>query len=561
MEIVDSRRLPGPNLFSSRPGAVLDVKLAAEEDPDAVRDAWSRHVRALLTALGFADSEIHSRRFHAGLSLMITAPIDALYAATEVNETAFAQARIELLGQADPAPLELAALVAAVASEKKPLLLELQTQARAQGVAFLWDDRAVSLGMGAFSQTWSTRALPDPADLDWSRFKKLPTAMVTGTNGKTTTVRLLAAMSAAAGRVEGHSSTDGCWVAGAEIGEGDFSGPVGARLVLRDQRVEIAILETARGGMLRRGLGLENADVAILTNVAEDHLGEWGINDVDELWATKFIIRRAAKLLVLNADDPLTQKHRAEVESVDLEKAWIALDAATVAAEKHAAFCRDGAAILRVDGREHEIARLEDIPMTLGGAARHNVSNALGAIVAAERLQLPLPAIKKALASFDSSAAGNPGRLNRFNVNGATAIVDFAHNPHGVEAVMATMRALAPPRLLVLVGQAGDRDDESIRALARLVWETRPGERPPDRVVLKELPKNLRGRPPGEVTGLLADELRRLGAPENAIDFAPSELEGVKQALAWSKPGDVLLLLSHEDRQEVLELMRSASAP
>ncbi len=562
MKLRDSRRLTGPNILWRRPSAVIDVVLDASEDAGALTRAWEAHARRALEAVGWGGEDLAHRRNACGVSLALSAPIDALYAATEVNEHAYEAAAAELAGEPVP-DLERAAerLRRKIARERNPPVPAMQAAARERRIAFLWDDDEVSIGMGKSSVTWPADRVPDPSDVDWSSVANIPAAVVTGTNGKTTTVRLLAEMVRAAGLEPGISSTDGCWVAGEEIGEGDYSGPGGARLVLRDPRVEIAILETARGGMLRRGLGLEHADVAIITNVAEDHLGEWGIHDLDELTETKFIVAKGTRHLVLNADDP---KLRVRPDREGLRRIWFSLEAEPQEVRANAA---TGGEIAILDGDElvvvgdrdrlspsggtrEVVARLEEVPMTLGGAARHNVANALGAICVARRLRLPMAAIRQGLTDFDSSAEENPGRLNRFDLCGATAIVDFAHNPHGIEALMTMAAALPAKRRLIVFGQAGDREDEAIREMARMAWKARP-----DRVIVKELVKYLRGREPGEVPAMIEDELRRLGADAGAVEHADHELEAVEKALAWAREGDLLLLISHEKRTQVLARM------
>ena len=554
MKLRDSRRLTGPNILWHRPSAVIDVVLDAKDDAGALIKAWQSHARRALKAVGWSGEELTHRRNAHGVSLALSAPIDALYAATEVNEYAYQAATAKLAGESIP-DLGTATerLGRTIAEERNPAMLAMRAAAAERGVAFLWDDNRVSVGMGKSSRTWPSTAVPEPTTVDWGAVSDVPVALVTGTNGKTTTVRLLAAMARAAGLTPGISSTDGCWVAGQEIGDGDYSGPGGARLVLRDPRVEIAILETARGGMLRRGLGVERADVAIITNVAEDHLGEWGIHDLDELVETKFIVEKGTRLLVLNADDP---KLRARPDREGVRKVWFSLDAT---ARETRANAETGGETAVLAGRElvvvgragrQAIVTLDHVPMALGGAARHNVSNALGAICVARRLGLRVEAIRHGLTTFGSSVAENPGRLNRFNLGGVSAIVDFAHNPHGVAALMEMAAALPAKRRLVVIGQAGDRDDESIRELPRMAWKTRP-----DRVIIKELGSYLRGRKPGEIPAIMADELRRLGAPDDAIEHAGSELEAIGQALAWAREGDLLLLIAHEERQAVLDRM------
>ncbi len=555
MRLRDSRRLTGPNILWHRPSAVIDVAVETPESPGPLVGAWETHARRVLEAVGWGGESLEHRLNACGVSLAISAPIDALYAATEVNEYAFHAAVAELDGKTPPDFAEAAArLERAIAEERNPKVLAMQAAAAEHGVAFLWDDDRISIGMGKGSRCWPARAVPDPAEAAWGTRSDLPVALITGTNGKTTTVRLLAQMARAAGLMPGISSTDGCWVAGEEIGEGDYSGPGGARLVLRDRRVEIAILETARGGMLRRGLGVERADVAIITNVAEDHLGEWGIHDLDELVETKFIVEKGARHLVLNADNAKLRGRpdRRGKSSIS----WFSCDAEPREVEANvetggetAILDHDQLVLVSREGRR-VVAEVAQVPMTLGGAARHNVENALGAIRVARRLGLPTSAIRQGLTSFDSSAEENPGRLNRFDLGGATAIVDFAHNPHGVAALMEMAAALPAERRLVVIGQAGDREDDAIRELPRMAWKARP-----DLVIVKELRKYLRGRDLGEVPALIEDELRRLGAPEDAIEHADSELEAIEMALRWARRGDLLLLIAHEKRQAILARM------
>lgn len=558
MIVCDSRRLTGPNIVTRAAGAVLDLGLEPGDDVDTAIVAWRRAAGELLDAVGWDDRPLTHRRFHGGVSLVIEGPIDGLYAATEVNELAWRIAA-ERLGRGGAEPVadlvsEIERLKSAIAEESKPALGALRRAAAEHRVAFLWDDDVVSVGMGQGSRQWPSHALPEPAAVPWSAIRDFPVALITGTNGKTTTVRLIRAMAEAAGHTIGLSSTDGCWVGNEEIGEGDFSGPGGARKVLRDPRIDLALLETARGGMLRRGLGVERADVALITNVAEDHLGEWGIHDLDELTDTKLIVAQGAEHLVVNADD---RRLRQRVPSLGLPVSWFALEPAslrdlssarTARAKTCAALLEDDQLVLHHGAGREVMARLDKVPITLGGAARHNIANALAAVAVAHRLGLPFAAIRRGLLEFDGSAASNPGRLNRFDLGDAVALVDFAHNPHGMAALLDTARALPAKRRCVLVGQAGDRDDDAIRQLPRLVWQRLA----PERVVIKELPDHLRGRPPGEVPALIDDELRRLGASDVHLDHAPDEVDAVDRALAWARPGDLLLLLIHEQRQDVL---------
>jgi len=563
----DSRRLTGPNVLAEYPGGVLDAALP-REDAEGVAAAWETAIAVLMEQLQWPTRRTAVRHFPGGLSLMLEGPMDALYVATELNEWAYGQA-IRALDQGS-LPLEAAALQAAAVNaasalkkswreEANPPLLRLQRAADRHGVLFLADDDHASIGMGRHAQTWPVRSLPEAGDVDWQAHGRIPVAMITGTNGKTTTVRMLRQMVLASGQSPGVSTTDWLMVGEEILDRGDWSGPGGARHILRDPRVEVALLETARGGMLRRGLALPagEADVALITNIAEDHLGEWGIQDLDMLADTKFIIRHAGKRLVLHADDPCSV---ARQDRCTQPLSWFSLDpenpllAQHRAAGGHAAWLEEGSLWWQDEQGTRSLLTLTEIPATLDGAARHNIANALAAVAVAGGLGLPDSAIQQGLRDFRSDTEDNPGRLNRFAVHGTTVLVDFAHNPHGLEALFQMAAAMPAKRRLVTIGHAGDRSDQAIKDVALAAW--RSGA---DRILIKEQPEHLRGRELGEIPRLMHQALSEAGCEEERIGHAASELEAAEQALAWAQPGDLLLLLTLSQREEVLTLLRNRS--
>ena len=196
------------------------------------------------------------------------------------------------------------------------------------------------------------------------------------------------------------------------------------------------------------------------------------------------------------------------------------------------------------------------VPLAAGGRARHNVANALAAAALALALGAPLAAVRDGLLTFGAGPRDNPGRLERFAVGGATVVVDYAHNPDGLAALHAATRALPAARRLLLLGQAGDRDDDALDALAAAAW----GDGTLDRIVIKELPSMQRGRREGEVPAQLRAGLLRAGAPAGGISEAPSELAGVTDALRWARPGDLLLLPLHEAREVVVRWLEHLAA-
>jgi UDP-N-acetylmuramyl tripeptide synthase len=558
MELLDSRRLTGPGLVLDRPGAVADVRVA-DDRRDELIAAWHDAATRMLGAVGWGDERVVARRFAGGASLAITAPPDSLYSATDLNEWAWAAAEAAFRRRPEP---EFGAaaerLRDAIAGERNPALLAIRNAARTRGLTFLSGEEMVSVGGGTGVLCWPASDLPAPDRIDWSRAHEIPVALVTGSNGKTTVVRLLAAMGAAAGRVTGVTSTEGVFVRGEPVAEGDYSGPEGARLALRRVEVDTAILETARGGLLRRGLTVERADVAVVTNIAADHLGEFGVQDLRQLAETKLLVSRAigpGGRLVLNADDPVLVE---AVAAVRAPIVWFSLDAGNPVIQRHTegggtAAVVDGDGLVLVTGAEREsVARVADMPLASGGAARHNVANALAATAAAGGLGISLDVVRATLARFGRDPADNPGRANVYELGGIRIVVDYAHNPHGMAALAAMLDALPSERRLVMIGQAGDRDDAAIRELARAALALRP-----DRLVVKEMDAYLRGRAPGEVPALMADELRRARLPEGAISTPGTEIPAVLEALRWARPGDLLVLALHQERRRVQELLET----
>lgn len=559
MKCLDSRRLTGPNLLWEKAGAVLDIRFD-EAQPDVLIDTWKQQAERMLSAVGWGGEQTCVRRFASGGSFAISAPWDALYAATDINDWAW-EASCQILLDHQPEPdLEPAAsrLREAIEADSNPRLLALRAAAVKRGLACLVDTEALSIGLGTGSRTWSLDALPALEAVPWSALHNIPIGLVTGTNGKTTSVRLAASIGRAAKHTVGISSTDWISVGGEILDRGDYAGPGGARTVLRDRRTDLAVLETARGGLLRRGLALEWVDAALITNVASDHLGEFGVEDVDELADVKWIVARAlgaSGRLVLNADDPLLLKRG--IES-GLNITWFSEqpDNPTTRSQAQnggkACTVRDGKIVYEAGGVRHALVAVEDVPITLGGAARHNVSNALGVAALAAELGLPFPAITEGLRT--TRREDNPGRGNLYQVNGAKIIVDFAHNPHGMLAFIDLARRLGAERRLLVIGQAGDRSDQDIRELVQAT--TRVDFQ---RVIIKRMAAYNRGRPDGEVARIIYDELIELGMPAQCVSVQEHELDAVKEAISWAQPGDLVVLLIHEHRARVLDLLSELS--
>lgn len=558
MEFIDARRLTGPNVIFDGVGSILDIACTPEE-ADQIVPEWADNVGRMLEALDWPSAEFAFVKLQGGISLAFTAPIDQLYAASEINEWAWAASAFELGASKEEPDFgeALAALQKSASEETNDELMWLISEAADRGKTLLWDDDEVSVGLGKNSQTWPVREIPD--EFDWDRFSDVPIGIVTGTNGKTTSVRFAKHILRAAKHNVGVSSTD--WIAVNEriIDRDDWSGPGGARAVLREQQVDAAILETARGGLLRRGLGVEKADAALITNISEDHLGDFGSRNLDELLSIKWVVSHAVResgRLILNAED-----HRlvARSQGYDGELIWFSLDSANETVASHIAsggtsFVLEGGELLKIESGARElICRADEIPLALGGAARHNVANALSAAALTWCLGAGLDSIRAGLTTMEQDE--NPGRCNIYELNGFKVLIDFAHNPAAMGALFDMARAIPANRRALCFGQAGDRPDDLIRELARDAWAIGL-----DRVLVSELAEYHRGREHGDVFGIISDELLKQGASDEQIGHHEKELETLDEALSWAQPGDLVIMLALGGAKPVQERLRELGA-
>ena len=556
---------------------------------DALTTAWRARLERAGAHLGWGRQQIVSRRHAGGVLLAMTAPADQLLLATEINEWALCAALIER----DPlkwAGLE-AALVAASQGEPdtppptwppvldepaalvrfaKLSLLEadakltaLLESAEAKALPHFDDDAELTLGAGAGSRTFALGQLPSPEDVPWDELANIPTAIVTGSNGKTTTVRLIAACARAHGWHAGYNCTDGVFIDDESLASGDYSGPAGARLVMRDRRTQAAILEVARGGILRRGVAVSRANVAVVTNISSDHFGEYGIDDLQGLADVKLSVAAAVAAsgtLVLNADDSVLM-----LKSRDLAQrygrcpalAWFALDADHPHLVRHreqgGTTCgvRGGRLVLHHAQSAHDLGSVSAMPLTVGGVAVYNIANLAAAGLAAAHLGIAAATIASVFARFGQDIADNPGRMMRFDYRSAQVLIDYAHNPDGLRGFLdVATRLRATGRLALLLGHAGNRKDADIAELARVAAQFKP-----DLIVVKEDDGHLRGRAPGEVPQILRNELLRLGFPESALALRDNEIDAARYALNWARPGDILALPLHSPSARAAVIM------
>ena len=588
----DSRRLTGANLFFAHTGAVLEV--VGVPIDDALLDGWRERIWRARTHLAWTESELIARKHAGGVSLALAAPCDLLFLATEINEWALCAT----LQQRDPrhwAELAAAMLAAALgdaadpaivvppaleegaamarftllaAREARPALRALLAASDLRSLPHLLDDDELTLGAGTGGHTYPLDALPSPEAVPWISLHGIPTTVVTGSNGKTTTVRLLAACARAHGWRAGYNCTDGVFVGDETLASGDYSGPAGTRKVMRDPRTEAAILETARGGILRRGIAVSQADVAVVTNVSTDHFGEYGIDDLAGLADAKLSVAALltpGSLLVLNADDELLRAKALELPQrlgASPRLGWFALDAeaATLRAYRErgapTAGVRNGRLVADIGGAPYDLGPIAAMPLAIGGTASYNIANLAAAALAALALGIPAGTVATVCARFGAELKDNPGRMMRFDLGGVQVLMDYAHNPDGLRGFLCVAAQLRGPgaRLAVLLGHAGNRRDADIEQVSQVVAESLP-----ELVVVKEIATHLRGRAPGEIPRLIHAALLRAGLPAQAIAMRDTEIDAALCALDWARPGDVVGLLVHAPagRAAVLALLEA----
>ena len=406
--------------------------------------------------------------------------------------------------------------------------------------------------------------------------RRTPIVSVSGTNGKSTVSRLITHILLRGGRHVGTTTSDGVLVDERMVDPGDWTGPGGARQVLARHDVDVAVLETARGGILLRGVGYESNDASVLTNISSDHLDLQGIHTLPELAEVKATICRITRRdgwVVLNADDPLVA---AVARRVRGKVAFFTLrgpGSRTVQRHRAAggrAYLVHGGVMVEAEGdTETEIVEVARVPITIGGLARHNVANALAAAAGARGVGATIAEVRAGLTSFAPDAERSPGRLNLFRLGQRVVIVDFAHNEAGIAAILDVAEGIAggaaarTAPITAIIGTAGDRPDDTLRGIGRIAASRA------QRVVIKQTLKYLRGRSAESVVGELLAGVAEAGMAPADVAVHDSETEALRAELNGSAvAGDgrrpdgsrVIVLMCHEEREAVFKLLARLGA-
>ncbi|MBU3183850.1 cyanophycin synthetase [Clostridium estertheticum] len=387
--------------------------------------------------------------------------------------------------------------------------------------------------------------------------KSIPLVAVTGTNGKTTTTRLIAHILSISGYTVGMTTSSGIYIDGKCVFKGDTTGPKSALTVLMNRSIDVAVLETARGGIIRGGLAYDLANVAVITNITEDHLGIDGVDTIEDLAKVKALVGEAVKIdgyVVINGDDnmsisilPRLKSRRIVFSSYKNNEVMIA----NIKKGGYGIYVDEGNLIIQTSTNSEKLINVKNIGITLKGILKYNIKNAMAACAAAVGLGIDYDVIRQGLKTFYCNKEQNPGRFNIYLLNNVTVILDYGHNIEGYKVVLDAVKDIKHNKLIGVIGVPGDRSDSHILNMGKCAGENF------DYILIKEN-KDGRGRLKGQVADLLEKGVLKSNFNIINIKKILEEKEAFKMALDIAKPGDIVIVFFEKD-EPLLEIIRSKS--
>jgi UDP-N-acetylmuramate-alanine ligase len=555
------RILAGTNMFFSSVGAISEIVTRDEHKQEFAND-YDAVLRKMLNELGWDDVPIYKRVYSRGIIMAIPTEFDLTYAACKILGIAFeiAATKYNKTDELDFAE-ELEYLEYIISKERHMTLRNIYNEAKARLLNVYLDQNIISIGSGKGAYIANIDEIACD-DIPWGKIYEIPSVMVTGTNGKTTTVRLTSFISQHAGKCVGYCSTDWVMINGEVVSEGDLSGPHGNRRVMTNPDVDVAVLEVARGGIVKRGLATSNVDGAVVMNVSEDHLGVNGIDDVMDLARAKFTVQNAVRPgghNIVNLDDEISCSF---IDSLPRARAFFSQKLAAdevikfiKTSDDYACFIEDNKFMVYRHGEKHVIAKVNDVDLTYNGIAKHNIENVLAAICLSVELGRSYAEITAGLHAFRNDEH-NHGRFNMFDVKGfkdSKIFVDYGHNFASVDNMLKFARSIAnaDTKITVLLGLSGDRKF-MVDKIANSVVQHKI-----DYVIVKMFTNHLRGAEVGELAEFLQERLLKRGFDtKNIVATVDQEIEALGLVLANMEANHLYIMLCQDQAAEVINAIK-----
>lgn len=550
------RVLAGTNVFFSGVGAIAELVTRSPQKLEFAQ-AFASELRKVLDALEWDDVPVFNKIYSRGMIFAIPTEFDYTYAGCKILSVTFdiVAARFNNQPELD-FDEEIDYLKYVISRERYITLRNIYNEAQDRGLNVYYHDEKITLGSGKGAFTADIGDIGFD-DVPWDSIYEIPSVLVTGTNGKTTTVRLTSFISQHAGKVVGYCSTDWVMINGNVMSQGDLSGPNGNRAVMTNPEVDVAVLEVARGGIVKRGLATSHVNGAVVTNVSEDHLGVNGIDSVYDLANAKFVVHHAVRadgINIFNLDDAITREFVGSYNEnahalVSQKLSYDEVKPYLRSSADLACLVEDGQFCVYKDGVKYVIAAVNDVDLTYNGIAKHNIENVLVAIALSISLGRTYDEISAGLLAFRNSVH-NHGRFNLFDVKSNKIMVDYGHNLASIDNMLKFARSIAKPesKTTVLLGFSGDRKF-MVDSVTKSVVDNKI-----DYVILKLFTSHLRGADVGELVEMLRSSLIRHGFPEtNIIATVDTEIEALDLILGNLGHDNIYVLLCQDEAAEIIE--------
>lgn len=554
-----SSRLLGQNRFFTTAGAVLDVEV--KDDNQTLAALYVNELERLLAALPIKDYQIKSLVFAGGINIAVKYPYDLLMVACEILDWVWEDI-VDLTDREIPVNFarSVKRFKKIIKENQKVILRKIYAKAQTLKLNFFIYKDLLVLGSGKRQFRAPLNQITKLGDIPWKKIANIPTVLITGTNGKTTTTRLTEFICRKAGLFSGYCSTDWVMVNGKSFGEGDLSGPTGHQMVLMHPQLDVAVLEVARGGLVKRGLLPNYVAAATVTNIAYDHIGQNGIETLMDLAQAKGVVYSAIAddgIAIVNLDDEYIPQLEIATNKAYLSTKKTAAELASyLAAGNFIVYLENNLITIATASEVFTLNNISKIPLTVDGLAHYNYENVLHAVALTFALGVEPRAIQRGLRLFGGDAKSNFGRWNHYrSTQHGQLVVDIAHNPAGLISVLnlaqdyRRLHGLAG-KFGLMYGVTADRR-ETLPEIAEIIARNSI-----DFVIVKEFQESLRGSELGEMPQLVYDALIAAGYPDAKIKIIPNELEAVQYILSQAQPADFWMLCTHDLLTDVSRLLR-----